>query len=801
MRLRLRIERNALPPSQALWPVKDGKSTIAQLVQQINGVFPLEGDTWGLEDYSVSVGGYECLHYHEVAAVCKEDDELVIKPLQYVEVRARTLTGRAQISADGRHLVDGVPFGKPCLKAPTRPDVKIPPRKRRKLFHGGDEEEDGGQLLLKENGEELDNDDDEEDDVDFDVKDSGDNSSSDESTESDSESEDSDESGSDKSDTSSSESDSDDSSDSDSVEPWSGIPASEPPTPKSKNASNLTNGTTENHAIGPSAGEKRKRQSHEEDHEADDHREIKAVKADKGPPGEDQSRSKDRNARRRDARKLKHLKKMQVLPESANLESLRQWEDENPSVKLLRQEDGTIKKFTEDGPMPMRAREDIVAVPEAESEVVADVQMPDASKEVTDHAPAVERESSQTAKELKKAKKDAWAEARRKNLLPAVRAQYANTNGEEKDADPPQELSSKQEPAPLPDASATETTEDEVPERLSAAQRSSRLALKQLGPAAKRLIFGSLGVSVPKTKEEKEQVSKKLADGRKRNVFLTDQGGAPVALAELDGKAAADAQPQTDGLEPEGEDTRDWTEKINLTAVECCEEGVTLSTPPFPFQQRWDPQQRKKKIGGRNSRMYSDERRGKKHAQYVDETYDKYNTYGYGDALDYDDPAGEEDEYWEEGALLNGDYGEEAEAEEEANDANDGFPTLPANLDELPALEESDARKDDFIAFTELACDESTVWEPKMASRTAKIVDAPTKARTVGEDVQKHWVLQLPSRPKVFDQDGNRVYTKFEMPNDDEPAEDEGKREVSWSELGVVRLVLRLENSEVDGEV
>ena len=116
MRLRLRIERNALPPTQAIWPVKDGKSTIAQLVQHINEVFPLEGDTWGLEDYTVSVGGYECLHYHDLEAVCKEDDELLVKPLQYVDKRARTLTGRDQIAADGRHLVDGIPFGRPCLE-------------------------------------------------------------------------------------------------------------------------------------------------------------------------------------------------------------------------------------------------------------------------------------------------------------------------------------------------------------------------------------------------------------------------------------------------------------------------------------------------------------------------------------------------------------------------------------------------------------------------------------------------------------------------------------------------------------
>ena len=91
MRLRLRIERNKLPPTLALWPVKEGKCTIAQLLQDINSTFPLEADTWGLEDYSVSIGGYECLHYHELGAVCRNEDEVVIKPLQYVDIRSRTL--------------------------------------------------------------------------------------------------------------------------------------------------------------------------------------------------------------------------------------------------------------------------------------------------------------------------------------------------------------------------------------------------------------------------------------------------------------------------------------------------------------------------------------------------------------------------------------------------------------------------------------------------------------------------------------------------------------------------------------
>jgi len=113
MRLRLRIHRNELPPVSTLWPINDThlKHTITQLLAQIDQVFPLEGYHWGLEHYTVTLEGYELLHYHELGAVCKDEDEVVIRPMMWAETRARRLGGRDQITADGRHLVDGCRLG------------------------------------------------------------------------------------------------------------------------------------------------------------------------------------------------------------------------------------------------------------------------------------------------------------------------------------------------------------------------------------------------------------------------------------------------------------------------------------------------------------------------------------------------------------------------------------------------------------------------------------------------------------------------------------------------------------------
>ncbi|KAL8859104.1 MAG: hypothetical protein Q9178_004367 [Gyalolechia marmorata] len=137
MRLRLTVQRHGLPPARVLWTIAavrppfsaaGPEPTIAQLLEQINEIIPLESEDWGLEDYAVEVRGFECLHFSETNQVLKEDDEVWY--------------GRYQISNDGKHLTDGVAFGRPLLRRPDRPAVRIPPRKRRRLTYDEDDEED-----------------------------------------------------------------------------------------------------------------------------------------------------------------------------------------------------------------------------------------------------------------------------------------------------------------------------------------------------------------------------------------------------------------------------------------------------------------------------------------------------------------------------------------------------------------------------------------------------------------------------------------------------------------------------------
>jgi hypothetical protein len=145
MRLQLTVKRHALPPTNVLWTVPAqnltsastyGAATISQLLEDVNDIVQLESDGWGLEDYVVEVGGYECLHFQPIDSVLKEDDKVTIRALQTSDLRLRRIGGRHQITADGRHLFDGVAFGRPYLRKVSRPHFPIPPRKKRKLDIG-----------------------------------------------------------------------------------------------------------------------------------------------------------------------------------------------------------------------------------------------------------------------------------------------------------------------------------------------------------------------------------------------------------------------------------------------------------------------------------------------------------------------------------------------------------------------------------------------------------------------------------------------------------------------------------------
>lgn len=77
------IRRYNLPDTAIIWAIDTIENpTIAQLLEQINDVIPLESDgVWGLEDYAVELRGgganFECLHFQQVTSVLHEGDEVM----------------------------------------------------------------------------------------------------------------------------------------------------------------------------------------------------------------------------------------------------------------------------------------------------------------------------------------------------------------------------------------------------------------------------------------------------------------------------------------------------------------------------------------------------------------------------------------------------------------------------------------------------------------------------------------------------------------------------------------------------
>ncbi|EME45899.1 hypothetical protein DOTSEDRAFT_70054 [Dothistroma septosporum NZE10] len=689
MRLRLRIERNEIPTANVLWTIDDTterRQTIAQFLNKVNERIPLEGETWGLEDYTVSVGGYEALHYSEVGTTFQHEDEVCIKPLQFVEAKSRLLSGRDQITPDGRHLHDGVAFGRPLVRKVVRPDVYIPPRKKPRL----DNEEAGALVRMEEEDEDSDDDDDEDFDGEYDDGDidedseeeedasaqpripavpeqvDGSDDSSSGSSSSDSNSESNSESSSDDS---SSESDSE----SDEEEQaWDGLDGE-----------------------APSAGSAKP--SNEQPPLVNGHQEVDGTSAPpgntaKGIPHGGQAVTKARNQRRREQRQLKVLKEAGLLPSNATFDTLHNWQKEKnatsgPAARAIIIEQLTI---------------------ETERQKLLD-QITSGGVDINgaaNHGPAASDAAEVTA--------DETTHSRSKSLdEPIMRDQ----------------------------------DEDELPEvEPATAQQRKRLDLA----STNRLVFGSLGVRNPKTQADKDALQKRLAGGTKR-------------------KATTALQP----AQPEEEEDEDaWRTKIELSAVECCDEGVNLSVPPFPFQQRWDPQYRlpKKK---RNKRRKV-EANGAAHAQFT-ETYDKYNQNGGGDALDYDDPSEdvEDDSYWEEGALL------------ENGDDDEGFPPLPVDdVGILPSVVAADLSVGDFVVFTELACSAATGWQPKTITGTVRL--------DVKDD--DGWTGKLAPRdraPKEFDEEGKRVYSKFEMEGASDDGADEDSKSFTLKEVKALKLLAK----------
>jgi hypothetical protein len=324
--------------------------------------------------------------------------------------------------------------------------------------------------------------------------------------------------------------------------------------------------------------------------------------------------------------------------------------------------------------------------------------------------------------------------------------------------------------------------------------------------STRRLLFGSLGVRAPKTKEDEEATRCKLAGHsrtpsaklKERDAKMQDQSSSTIA---------GDDTLVNKVLVPDSQaDDETWKKKIVLKAVECCYDGVELSAPPFPFVQRWDPQQqtrgqkRKRGNGGYATHRHSDQRY---HHQQEKEELDV--------VLNYDDDE-EESDLSEHGVKTdNGAIRDQLMREAnglsatspQSDSYDDGYPPVPADIEKRPTLEKKNATFASFIAYKELRMDKSTNWKPEYSPYIIAHIDKVVEIWKEGEDGQQvvdeedaELFLHLAKRDwkkkeRNFDKEtGERIYDKFEMPGaDDDEGEDDGKRTFKLSVLMYRKLV------------
>ncbi|KAF1831319.1 hypothetical protein BDW02DRAFT_557153 [Decorospora gaudefroyi] len=744
MRLRLTVQRNALPATNIVWSVPETNSTqgytISRLLEDVNHIIPLEAEHWGLEHYVVEVGGFECLHFMPVTHALKEDDHVAIRPLMRAEVRARTLTGRDQITDGGLHLADGIPFGRPYLRQPNRPAVRIPPHKRRRLDHG--EEEGGGEAeaedgadvmgLLTANSEQDEtaalvnghrrprsntatprqasksvqfvqpetatrDDDSEEDDDDF-VPEPGaddqassaansDDSNSDSSSDSDSDS--------DADSASDSDSDSDSGSDSDSdSDSDSGSDTSTDSEAEDSDASNPPDVLSSKH--GPKALPSTTTTTTTTTIPSQKHSPFR-----RGMEETKLRNARNRLARRIRTKRLRRLKRSGTLPAHATLDHLREYEQENKSQPV----------------------------------------------EKPVHSPA----SSVLLGKRRRMEEDEAAEAgaddttelgQRTKVMRARLGEFSNSTAPAAESMQPPEggtvhlsvAEPMQPPAPIVE-----------PETLP-----SQAPLNQEQPVQDR-------ISARRIRPDTRAIAR----------ILAHQAATP-AVRKAKTKPATEEPP-----EPEGASDPDfWKSRINLSAFECWDEDFELSTPPFPFQQHWDPA----------SKLMRDKAAKKKQKKRKNGSQDAFPAEAEEEEekiiLNYDDaPVPENPD-----SVINAAI-EDQLRQDVATAAQADLPPLPQDMSTLPDLACSDMKVGAVIVCKFFTVNPITVTPEISVYKTATVEQEGDSGPGAGMIQLKIAARDLARKEKKFDCNGHRIYSAADallMKGDDE---DDGLWEGQFGEL------------------
>lgn len=351
------------------------------------------------------------------------------------------------------------------------------------------------------------------------------------------------------------------------------------------------------------------------------------------------------------------------------------------------------------------------------------------------------------------------------------------------------EHDNNQEPINTSSAKDETTVTDEIAPEIS--KRRSKLDLA----TSRRLLFGSLGVRTPKSKEDEWNTRLKLM----KDIRPVNEPKSPNNV-------------DASGSFSDAEDVEDesWKNKIILKAVECCHDGIELSTPPFPFIQRWDPQQQKGYKGDHGWKAQKNKKRKRKGECFTQKVSKRksedgksitYNLAPSGAEESLDEShvnrsaspqlltvsPRESDEY--EAAINDQLMRETASTSAAAeNSTAEDLPILPENISTCTQLTEELCLPGAIVAFKQLDMSHETDWQPRVSEYRTALVN----------QLMENGILRMklahrdqPHIQKSYDHEtGERIYSKFEMPgfNDEEDLE-HGVAELSFAELIEPKLI------------
>jgi len=297
-------------------------------------------------------------------------------------------------------------------------------------------------------------------------------------------------------------------------------------------------------------------------------------------------------------------------------------------------------------------------------------------------------------------------------------------------------------------------------EKSTAADESPQRRMKLDIKATRRFVFGALGLAMPKT----------TAEGKTARQNIVEEPSYPqAAMKEVEHHSSSESRQISVHQDPENA----WKSRITYTAVECSpgSEDVVLAEPPFPFVQRWDPQQQYESWHTDNITNKAGIKR-KRH----DDTDPAQHTGG--------GPGG-----GKKGRLAQSFTTTQLADGQKAASCldirfDDDLPVAPADATKLDILTRENVKVGMVITWKQLICSKATQWRPEVVGRTAVVKASNEDELDVllakrDQDVDRN--------EKEFDMlTGQRLYHGFEAPDpdsDEDDGVDDGHRAITMSEM------------------